>query len=183
MNKLIAMTITSAAVAVVSLATSAYTTIRGHLALKRLNKAVGDVEEMSTEKITDDLIRKAVEVSANRQVEKYMQETEDRVLRIAHSDLETAARNAVERYSSDIRKKAAEEVSHQVANMDIEKLQKRVCDQAERHVMEKLDGCLDEYAQKFEEQLDNSRKIYDRIARAALEKERDDKDGIHVVLI
>jgi hypothetical protein len=169
-------------VSAVSLGISAYTVIRERITAGKLKSSLGKIEEMSEDKITDLLIQKAVDKAADKMVGEYMQETENKVLRIAHSDLEAAARNAVDKYSADIRKKAADEVSRQVANLDIEKLKNRVCDQAEREVLKKLDGCMDQYAKKFADSLDNQRKIYDRIAQATLEKERRD-DGLHVVLL
>ena len=183
MNKLIVTTVVSAGVAVVSLGMSAYSAYKQQKMVKKMWKVLGDIEEMGEDKISEALIRKAVEQSANRKVDAYMKDTEDQVLRMAHRDLEIQARNAVEKYSADIRKKAADEVARQVASLDIEKLKSRVCDQAEKHVLEKLDDCTDKYARKFEEQLENQKKIYDRIAQAAVEKERKGDEAFRVVVL
>ena len=146
---------------------------------------MNDVEDATSEKITDSMIRRAVENSADKKMERFMQDTEDEILRGAQRTLNATAKNAVDHAANDIREQTAEKISYQVANLDIEELKSRVCDQAEKHVLKKLDGCLDASAKRFQDQLDNTRKVYDGIAKAMEDKERTkvDNSPFHVVVL
>ena len=183
MNKVVVLTVGSAVVAVCSLTASLVTNIRYHILSKRIVKALGNVEETAEEKISERMIETAVTKSADKKVDRYMQEVDDAVLRSAKRNLEIQAKEAVEKYSQDIRDKAAEEISKQVEQLDIEKLKKRVCDQTETHIIDKFDDVLNESAKKFEDQLDNTKKIYDGITRALVEKEEKEKNGLRFVVL
>lgn len=65
--------------------------------------------------------------------------------------------------------------------MDIEDLKARVCDKAEQTVVKKFDGALDGEVKKFREQLDSTRKLYNRMAKVAAEQ--DDDSRIRLVMI
>lgn len=182
MNKLVVIAAGAVGVAVASVVVSVVTVVKSNRALKKIERSLGKVEELTEEKISDKMIQKAVEKATDEKVDKYMRDTEDQVLRTASRNLDIQARNAVESAAVTIREQASERISQQVAALDIEQLKKRVCDQAEKHVLQKLDGCLDASAKKFQEQLDSTRKIYERIAKAMAEKEEED-DSFHVVLL
>lgn len=182
MNKLVIAVVGAVTVAAASAAMSIITTVQNHRMMKKIGKSLEKVEERSEEQIAESLIQKSVEKAADKKVDLYMMETENAVLNTARKDLEIQARNAVVSAGNDIREKAAAEISHQVALLDIEQLKRRVCEQAEKHVVEKFDGCLDSSLKKFQDQLDNTRKIYDGISRAMAEKDRKDDGGLHVVM-
>lgn len=183
MNKLFGIVIASMAITVVSVATSIVTTIRANRIVRKLDKSIGDVKDMSEEKITENVIRKAVAVAADSKVDRYIRDTSDQVLMSASRSLKEEARRAVESYADETRDQVSEKISQQVADLDIEQLKRRVCDQAEKHVLKKLDGCLDSSAKKFQEQLDSAKKVYDRILKITEEKEDEEKNNtIHVTL-
>ena len=174
MNKLVIIAAGAVAVAVSSVVMSIATMAKSRKIGNQIEEAVGKVEKMSSEEIQDELIRKAVEKSADKKVGRYMADTEDAILRTARKDLEIQARNAVVNSANEIRESAAKEIATQVAMLDIEQLKRRVCDQAEQHIMQKFDHCLDDSAKKFQDQLENTRKIYDAVARATSDKNRKD---------
>lgn len=182
MNKLVWVAVGSAVAAAGSMIVSVYTTVKQYRLSKKIRKSLGDIEEMSADKITDNLIEKAVNKSADKKVAEHLAQMDSQVLREARAELSAEARKAVEKHSADIRRKAAEETARQVENLDIEALKRRVCDQAEKHALEKFDDCLDDIAQGYKEQMENSRKLYDKILKASVEKGLDD-DGVHVVLL
>lgn len=182
MNKFVLVAAGSLVVAAGAAVMSAVTAIKYRVLTKKLGKSVDRIEVMTEDSIASNMIQVAVNKAADSKVDQYMKETEDAVLRAANRNLEIQARNAVENAASEIRDKASEEITRQVSNLDVEKLKARVCDQAEKHVMDKLDKCLDESAKKFQDQLDSTKKIFDGINRAMLEKKKEDSNGSYVVM-
>ena len=168
-----------AGVTVASAVTSVASAIKSNKTAKKISKSIGKVEEISEDQISEIMVQKAVQRAANMRVDRYMQDTEDQVLLTADRDLKIQAKNAVEKASIDIREQAAEKISQQVAELNIEDLKTQVRCQAEKHVLEKLDGVLDDSATKFNEHIKNTQKIYDKISKAMAEKD----DEIHVVLM
>ena len=182
MNKLVIMSIGATTVAVASVVISAATSIHNHFIMKKLEKALGKIEESSEEKISEKMINAAIEKAARNNVTKYMEDVEASVLCEAKSELTRQAKAAVEKEASAIRDKVSEKISDQVADLDIEKLKKRVCDKAEEHIIDKFDGCLDDTVKRFHDKLDDTKKILDSISRAALEKDKKDSDRIRLVI-
>ena len=182
MNKLVIGVIGTATLSVISLASNVVNTIRMNRTLKKLNDGLGKVEEISEDKISETVIQTAVNRAANKQVEAHLKATESAVIRAADEELAQKAREAVYAQAKDIRKQAAEKISQQVANLDIEALKTRVCDESNKIITKKLEGVLDESAKKFQDQMDQTRKIYDKISKAMAEKE-EDNDSVLVFRI
>jgi hypothetical protein len=182
MNKVVWIAIGSAVVAAGSLAMSVVTGIRNRMVIKKIEKSIEKVEEVSEEKISEAMIEKAVNKAATGKVTQYMNEVENSVLRGVKEGLQNAAKDAVDKNAEYTRDEVTKEISKQVADLDVEQLKARVCSQAEKHVLKKLDGCMDEYAKDFRDQLDSTKKIVDRISTAMIDKEKKDND-FHVVLI
>ena len=179
--KLVGFLAGSVTLSVVAIVSSVYTTIKVKKAAKKINDSIGDISDLSETKITDRVLEKAVARAADSKVDKYMKATYDATLMAADRNLDQQARNAVEACARDIRKQASEKINKQVADLDIEALKKQVCKDAEKHVMEKLDGCLDASVKDFKNQLEYARKVRNRYAIAVEEDEEKD-DGFHLVL-
>lgn len=171
MNKLYLIAGGAIAAATVSAVMSVVTLIENRKIVRKVKKSLGEVEERSEEKIADAMIEKAVEKAAGNKVCRYMEEEEDRIMKTAREELRRTAQTAVAGCSNDIREKAAEEVSRQVEMLDIEELKGRVCDKAEKSVVKKFDGALDGEVKKFREQLDSTRRLYNRMVKVAAEED------------
>ena len=171
MTTLIVWVVGTTVVSVASAISSGYSWFKTKHTIKKLDDTITKVKEISEDKIAEALIKKAIEKAADEKVDDYMRDTESDVLKAADRNLEIQARNAVEKCSKQIRDEASKEISRQVANLDVEKLKKRVCDMAEEHVLEKFDDCLDNSVKKFEKQLENTSKMYDGVTKAAVKKE------------
>ena len=182
MNKLVLIAAGAVGVAALSLVGSICTFVENRRVVKKIKKSIGEVEERSEEKIADSMIEKAVEKAAGNKIERYLEDEEDKVLKSSREELRRAAVTAVSVHSGMIRDKAAEEVARQVENLDIEDLKQRVCDRAEKSVIKKFDGALDGEVAKFREQLDSTRKLYTRMAKAAAEEDELEK-RIRLVMI
>ena len=171
MNKLYLAAAGAAAFVMISATAAVCTWAENRRMARYIRKCLANVEDKSEGQIADEVIRKAVERAAGSKVDEYMKDAEDAVLRIGRQELKNAAQSAVEANSKDIREKAA---------TDIEDLKARVCDKAEKTVVKKFDGALDGEVKKFREQLDSTRKLYNRMARVAAE---DDDSRIRLVMI
>lgn len=171
MNKLYLAAAGAAAFVVLSATAAVCTWAENRRMARYIRKCLANVEDKSEGQISDEIIRKAVERAAGNKVDEYMKDTEDAILRVGRQELKNAAQCAVEANSKDIREKAASEVARQVEMLDIEELKERVCDKAEKTVVKKFDGALDGEVKKFREQLDSTRKLYSRMAKAATEDE------------
>ena len=171
MNKLYLAAAGAAAFVVISATAAVCTWAENRRMARYIRKCLANVEDKSEGQISDEIIRKAVERAAGSKVDEYMKDTEDAILRVGRQELKNAAQCAVEANSKDIREKAAAEVSRQVELLDIEELKERVCERAEKTVVKKFDGALDGEVKKFREQLDSTRKLYSRMAKAAAEDE------------
>lgn len=184
-TKLVVVLVGTATVAVLSGVAAVANTIRTNRIVRKLTKAIGKVEEATDDKITDAVVEKAINRAADKHVDKHMQNTESEVVKAADRNLDIQAKNAVNACARDMRKQVAEKISQQAADLDIEDLKKEIRDQAERHVIKKLDGVLDDSAKKFQDQLDSTQKIFNGISRAMLEKEKEKEDSghtFHIVL-
>lgn len=181
MNKLYLAAAGAAAFVVISATSAVCTWVENRRMARYIRKCLTNVEDKSEGQIADEVIRKAVERAAGNKVDEYMKDAEDAVLRIGRQELKNAAQCAVEAGSKDIREKAATEIARQVELLDIEDLKARVCDKAEKTVVKKFDGALDGEVKKFREQLDSTRKLYNRMARVA--SEQDDDARIRLVMI
>ena len=181
--KLIVTVCATVVTAVSSAIVTTINTIRTNRTIKKLDEAIGKVGEAASEKVTDVIVNKAIEKAADKHVDEYMQKTEVAVLQAADKNLSIQAKNAVDFCAKDLRKQAAEKISRQVEELDIEQLKKRVCSEAEEHVMEKLDGVLDDSAKKFQDHLDSTQKIFDGISKAMLQKEKEKEDNAIRILL
>lgn len=171
MNKLYLAAAGAAAFVVISATAAVCTWAENRRMSRYIRKCLANVEDKSEGQISDEIIRKAVERAAGNKVDEYMKDTEDAILRVGRQELKNVAQCAVEANSKDIREKAASEIARQVEMLDIEELKERVCEKAEKTVVKKFDGALDGEVKKFREQLDSTRKLYSRMAKAATEDE------------
>ena len=178
MNKLVIIAAGAVVTAVSSVVVSVYTTVRANRILKKLNNSMCDLEATSESKITDTMLQAAVRKSANTKVDDYLQNVYDDVVSDASKQLKAEAKKAVESCANTIRDDAASKIQDQVNSLDIEELKKRICNQAEKTALRKLDGCLDSTLDKFKKQLEHDRKVYASAYKLAV-----DDDDVHVVFI
>ena len=180
MNIKFVVTLAGAAfVAAASAVVTTVNTIRTNKVIRKLNSTIGKVEEATDEKITDAVVEKAINRAADKCVDKHMKDTENEVIKVADKNLDIQAKNAVNACAKDLRKQAAEKISQQASELDIEDLKREIRNQAERHVLDKLDGVLDDSAKKFQDQLDSTNKLLGRILKAECEKEREKEENSH----
>ena len=179
MNKMVIVAggaiVTAAASAVVSI----YTAVRMNRILKKLNQSMCDLEASTEGKIKDTMIKAAVAKAANNKVGDYLQDVHDDVIDAAKKQLNLEAKLAVSKCADEIRDKASAAIQGQVESLDIEELKKRICDQAEKTALRKLNGCLDKTVENFRNQLKHDREVYNAAYRVAM----DDDGDVHVVLI
>lgn len=138
----------------------------------KIHKSLGRVEEMSEDKISRELIEKAVTKAANEKFDSWMEDVKDSILRESRRALEQSAKTAVNSEAERMREKVASTINLQVEDLSIEDLKKRVCKRAEDRVIEQLDINLDNYTRRMEKQMDSFQKSYEKMLKAMDEHRR-----------
>ena len=150
-------------------------------------KAVGDklgltVDELAKKTPVDvetALIDKAVQQAVEREVGRHITIAADTAIRDVSQDMKAQVRTKVTGVYDDLTTKVTDEVSRQVAELDITKLQANVEAKAEAAVVKKFDGQLDKILEGFNRDLEKTSKIYGHIAGSLL-KRSDPTSGISV---
>lgn len=178
MNKLVVLAVGSVVVAIGSVVASAVTAIRCNSTIKKLNNSIDKVEVLSEDQISDKIISAAVGKAANKCVGEYFQNVYDDAMAEGRATLVDGVRNAVSQAAEMIREKVTPEIMSQVQSLDPEDLKKRICDQAEKHMMDRLDGCLDAANRQFKAHLDKTQKTYDALYASRLKREISYDDSV-----
>lgn len=181
MNKVFGVLVGAVAMTAVSVVVTTVNAVRVNRTINRLNRCTRKVEDMSDDRISEIMLKNAVDKATDAKIERYLKNVKNETMEEASRKLKEASRSAVEAAAYPIREEAAEKIAQQVADLDIEQLKRRVSDKAEERVINKLDNVIETSAKKFNDQLDQTKKIYDKLIKATAEKERD--DTYHVVLI
>ena len=178
MNKLVVLAVGSVVVAIGSAVASAVTAIRCNSTIKKLNNSIDKVEVLSEDQISDKIISTAVGKAANKRVGEYLQDVHDDAMEEGRIALVNGVRNAVSHEAELIREKVTPEIMTQVQSLDTEDLKKRICDQAEKHMMDKLDGCLDAANRQFKAHLEKTQRTYDALYASRLKRDISYDDNV-----
>ena len=130
----------------------------------KINMAVSDISSKTPVDIKDAIIERAVEVAVDREVGRSVTLAANTAVKKIAADMETQIRKPVSESFSNIEKSVANEISRQVAQLDIEVLKKDVVEKAKAAVLKKFDGSLDEVLKGFNDNLDNVAKVYGAVA-------------------
>ena len=149
----------STATSIVALATNAKTR-------KKLSRSIDRIDNMSEDRITDELIRSAVARTAERKYDTYMKNVGNDIHETSEAKLKEAARDAVAKEASYTREQVASKIDIQVSALDIEDLRKAIYHRAEDRVIERLDINLDKYTRRMEDQINTLTRSYEKALRA-----------------
>lgn len=131
---------------------------------RKIGVATGDLKNMTAKEISPLIIDKAVSAAAKEEVSNLVRTVKTDIMGGAESQLGAAAKKAVSDASAMIQDKVEDKVAEEVGKIDIAELKKSATAKAEAKIIEKFDGSLDDSLAKFNEQLDNIRKIYGGIS-------------------
>jgi hypothetical protein len=120
------------------------------------NKTKVDVEKS----IVDKAIQRAVDREVAYQVQHVSQSTVNKIA----TDLSIQVKRAVNASYSDIQSSVSDEMSKQIAKIDMNELKNDVRTKAKQAILDKFDGSLDDVLSDFNENLKSVTKIYQSIA-------------------
>lgn len=146
------------------------TTAVGYLGCKlrklanNVGMSVSEMEEASKKDIQEAMIEKAVKNAAEIKTEHYIHMAGNRVTKEALDTIQTEVRKSVDEAKVKVESQVEGRITEQVANLDIDSLKKTVRERAEKKVIEKFDGKLDDILKDFSDNLDRVKKIYTSIA-------------------
>ncbi len=133
---------------------------------KKLDTSVNGLKDVTTDKIKDTIIEKAVKEAADEQVTGIVMKVQNDVMTSAKEKLNDEVRRAVKEAQNEIQSTVSERISKEAELIDIEDLRKVVRKKAEDRIVNKFDGSLDDLLGKFNENLGNVQRIYGGIANA-----------------
>lgn len=142
---------------------------------KKFDKSVMDLEKTSEDEIKKELVETAVENAAKRKVDSYVDRVGDVVMASSKQEISDAVRKAVATAKIDMIDQVSERVSAEAALIDMDELKKSARDKAEKKILDKFDGNLDDLLGKFNENLGNVQRIYNGIAET-FNKNKSDKE-------
>lgn len=110
---------------------------------KKLGAAMDEVEKKTPVDISNDIIDKAVQSAADREVRNAVYDTVKSVKNTINKEVETEVRKEVISSVNKISDATSEEISKQVAMIDEGALRTKVIEKAEEKILKKFDGSLD----------------------------------------
>lgn len=142
-----------------------------NVAGKNLDASIENLADRTPVDISDQIIEQAVRRAVDREVSIAIRNASDATIAGIRKDIEREVRVAVTDSYTDIRKSVGDEISKQVANLNIDKLKNEVKDKAKDLVIEKFEGNLDTMLEDFNKNLENVSKIYGSIAESMTKKQ------------
>ena len=143
----------------------------------KLEKSMDDIIGSTNVEVSDAIVKKAVDEAvkreASRQVEGCMNSAARNAVAIYNTDISTKVRKAVDDASYNLKRDVRDEINRQVKSIDIDSIRREIVskakDEAYDAFREKLDEFLDDAEDKFTDKLDD--KLDD------LDEKFDDKIG------
>lgn len=142
-----------------------------------LDRSIDDLARNTTVDIPEEMVKRgverAIETAANRAVEK----ATDDVIREIKIDIRKQVSSAVEKEYDKIKDDVLKEISDAASKIDVAHVRADVTNKAEKMVLEKFDAELDGVLAKFNDNLENTSKIYKSIANS-ISKNNDGKEFV-----
>jgi DNA primase large subunit len=161
-------------IGLVSIAYTIYVQTRGDRSYSLVAGLIGDSINKTSDdikvEISEAIVEQATIKAVNREVEKIVKVASTNTEYAIRKDIYNEVKQAVDSSFTDVRKAVSDEVSRQVANIDMSRLKAEVKEKAKDLVIAKFDENLDSLLQDFNQSLSNVRKIYDSIADSVTKK-------------
>lgn len=130
---------------------------------KRLDKSIdeiaSDMEIDIPEKMVNEAVKKAVETEARKTVERVA----DDAARAMRADIRTKVNAAIEAEYESIKENVLKEATTSAAKIDCLRVRRDVEEAAKKEALKKFDDNLDDILEKFNNDLNNTSRIYNSI--------------------
>lgn len=114
--------------------------------------------------IPDSMIERAIEKAVAYEVKQTVGKAKDAVVVDVKRDIHKQVSDAVESEYSNIKDAVLKEITNEAAKIDVKRVRTDAVDKATAHMMDKLDDSMDDILKNFNNQLQNTSRIYNSIA-------------------
>lgn len=144
---------------------------------KRFDRSIAELDELTVKDIQKTMVREAVDKAAKTEVNGYLRDAHDDVLREARDELHKETARAVGDAKEMISQKVNETITEEAAKIDMVEFRKTVRDKAEQKVLAKFDDNLQDIIDKFSGNLSSVQRIYTSIAETVRKTTDKGDDG------
>lgn len=177
MNKQTFMIIGTVIISIGSAMVSGISALVTRRTIHKLDKIFGKIEDQSEQKITDTIVKAAVEKSAIVKIDEYVSGINSSVLNDARKQLNEEAKKAVSEQADKIRDKVTPVIEEQVKTLDVEDLKDKIVEKS----LNKMDSIMEEEARHFRRAMGQQRKMLTDVYATVSQKQKDD-DSIKIWL-
>ena len=131
---------------------------------EKLDLSIEDLASKTPVDIPESMIERATEKAVALEVKNAVGKATDVVLKDVKRDIHKQVSDAIESEYSSIKDVVLEEVTDEVAKIDVKRVRADVEKAAKEAVLEKLDDNMDDILENFNDQLKNTSRIYNSIA-------------------
>lgn len=133
---------------------------------ERLDKSIDDLANDMSIDIPEELVNQAVEKAVAAEAKSAVAKATNDALSELKRDIHKTVSAAVDKEYASIKDVVLKEATDSAAKIDVTKVRKDVEKAAEKAALDKFDDNLDEILRKFNDNLNNTSKIYSTIAHS-----------------
>ena len=145
-----------------------------------LDRSIDDLARSTTVDIPEEMVKRGVERAVDAAANRAVSKATDEVVREVKIDIRKQVSSAVEQEYSKIKDDVLKEISDAASKIDVARVRADVENKAEKMALEKFDSELDGVLAKFNDNLENTSKIYKSIANS-ISKNNDGKEFVFKV--
>lgn len=148
---------------------------------ERLDRSINDLADNMEIDIPEKLIDKAVEEAAKNEARRAVETATRDVMSQVKNDIHTKVQREVDKEYDSIKDSVLKEITVSASKIDASKVRKDIEEAAKKAALGKFDDNLDDILEKFNNDLENTSKIYGSI-REAITKSSNSGKGFVVRL-
>ena len=135
---------------------------------EKLDRSIDELASDIPVDIPQDMIERAVEKSVAYEVKQCVSKGMDAVSADIKRDIHKQVKDAVEGEYSNIKETVLDELVNEAAKIDVTRVRRDVEAAAKKMALEKFDANLEDVLEKFNDNLDNTSRIYKSIANTMI---------------
>ena len=138
----------------------------------RLDKSINEIADNMEFDIPEELINKSIDKAVQIEVKRAVEKATNEAISELKRDIRSEVQNEVNKEYDNIKSEVLKEITVSASKIDVTRVRRDVEEAAKKAALEKFDDNLDDILEKFNNDLDNTSRIYSSI-REALTKNSD----------
>lgn len=130
---------------------------------ERLDRAVDEIADDMEIDIPEDIVQKAVNKAVASEVKKAVEKAANEAVNEVRRDIRREVADAVNKEYESIKDNVLKEITVAASKIDANRVRKDVEEAAKKMALEKFDANLENILEKFNNDLDNTAKVYSTI--------------------